>query len=526
MPVLDGTKYKGLLEIPGCRRWGASVDAPVDVVEMYTGTSDLALSDLALDDGSFDDAMRGKMDFWDRLRPAQQEDVRLFLQRAGLIVAHPCSGGKTLTGIAAGHASGFPVLVCAPALARGVWRQELAKWAPSARMAVLSGRTPDKDFTRAGADFYFINYEVLADWGPALAALEWQTVILDEAHEIRGRRAARVTQGYRRAVALSRPRVIGLTATPIWNRIAGMWTLLDLIHPGWYGTYAKFIERYMGAELSFEWGGMVLGDASHTDELRERLAYVVRRVEAKHLLPGLPEMVRFPVLVDNPQAAARLTAFAQSILANGDMNTDWARGLISRALTRETRHKVPALLDYLATREDRKVLVATQLRASATLVADKLAAKLGAGTVFTFDGDDSLEQRMAVLARAAAAPAPVVVVCTMASARQSIDAACMDAVAVLELPWTVEELVQFEGRVQRTTRSEASKLRSADVEAAYFVVDGSMDKKLLDMLAVKLEERVAALGGETRDVDFSRLLRDALCDNERARTSLLAQFDL
>jgi hypothetical protein len=95
----------------------------------------------------------------------------------------------------------------------------------------------------------------------------------------------------------------------------------------------------------------------------------------------------------------------------------------------------------------------------------------------------------------------------------------MDAVAVLELPWTVEELIQFEGRIQRVTREE-------DVEAVYFVVDASLDKSLLDMLAHKLDERVAAIGGETRDLDFSHLLRDAFCDNTAARASLLATFGL
>ena len=36
-----------------------------------------------------------RVPFWARLRNAQREDVRMFARRRGLLVAHPCSGGKT-----------------------------------------------------------------------------------------------------------------------------------------------------------------------------------------------------------------------------------------------------------------------------------------------------------------------------------------------------------------------------------------------------------------------------------------------
>jgi superfamily II DNA or RNA helicase len=462
-----------------------------------------------------------RVPFWARLRNAQREDVRMFARRRGLLVAHPCSGGKTLTGIAAAHVSGFPVLICAPAIARGVWTSELKKWAPDVRLMHLRGRDAQA-LTGQEADFYFVNYEVLASWGPKLTGVDWKTVILDEAHEIRGRRSKRVIDGYRRAVALSCPHVIGLTATPIWNRLDGLWTLLDFIHPGWFGTYGAFVKRYMNAEISWQHGGLLLGKATNTAELQGRLGYTIRRLSVEELLPELPDMERLPVFIENEGAAARLHQAVSNMAAksnHGDLTTEQVRQVLGSALQRETKLKLPALREFIEARPGKKILVAAQYKASVVSIANSLSGYLD--EVHSFTGDQTLEQRMAIFARIAALPSDktAAVVCTMASARQSIDASCMDGVAVLELPWTVEELIQFEGRVRRVTRT-------ADVEAGYFVVDASIDRHLLEMLASKFDERSAALGEAPDDFDFSALLSTALTGRTSTRSELLAQFGL
>lgn len=477
----------------------------------------------ASDDVTYPDEkyLVSKVPFWARLRNSQREDVRLYTRRRGLLVAHPCSGGKTLTGIAAAHVSGFPVLICAPAIARGVWTSELRKWAPAARLMHLRGHDAQQ-ITGQEADFYFINYEVLAHWGSKLTGVDWKTVILDEAHEIRGRRSKRVIDGYRRAVALSCPSVIGLTATPIWNRLDGLWTLLDFIHPGWFGTYGAFVKRYMNAEISWQHGGLVLGKATNTAELQGRLGYTIRRLSVEELLPELPDMERLPVFVENAGAAARLHQAVSNMAAksaHGEMTTEQVRQVLGTALQRETKLKLSALREFIEARPGKKILVAAQYKASVMSIAHSLAGYVD--EVHSFTGDQTLEQRLTIFGKIAALPADktAVVVCTMASARQSIDASCMDGVAILELPWTVEELIQFEGRVRRVTRT-------ADVEAGYFVVDASIDRQLLEMLAAKFDERSEALGAAPDDFDFSALLSTALAGKTTTRAELLAQFGL
>jgi len=470
-----------------------------------------------------DSELAQRIPFWNRLRTAQREDVRLFMQRNGLLVAHPCSGGKTLTGIASAYASGFPALICAPALARGVWTSELRKWAPTARLKQLKGREP-QPITGDEADFYFVNYEVLASWGGELVGVDWKTVVLDEAHEIRGRLSKRVTAGYRRAVALSCPRVIGLTATPVWNRLNGIWTLLDFIHPGWYGTYGAFVRRYLDAEISWLHGGLVLGKASNVAELQGRLGYTIRRLPVEELLPELPPIARLPVFVDNEAAAQRLAAAMQGMVAKsvrGELNPEQVRAVLGNALMRETKLKLPALREYIESRPGAKVLIAAQYKESVAVIERYLINHYGMDNVLSFTGEVTLDKRLGIFDKIAkmAPDRTAMVVCTMASARQSIDASCMDAVAVLELPWTVEELIQFEGRARRTTRT-------ADVEAVYITVDASVDRHLLEMLAAKFDERTAALGVETADFDISTLISTALSGKTTTRAELLSQFGL
>ena len=474
-------------------------------------------------------SIKAKVPFWDKLRSAQQADVLRAQATGQLIVGHPCSGGKTAGAIAAAlaaHPTGAPtVLVCGPALARGVWQSELAKWLPSARLLVLRGKKVPLDFeatlrieaTRRPL-FVFVNYEVLSDWASALGRLFWHTVILDEMHELRGRWSDRVAKGIRRVFLMQRPLLrLGLTATPIWSKVSGIWPLLDLIAPGAFGTQAQFLKHYHGTTYDEITLRPTIGPLTNVDELHKRLEYLIRREPVAEI----PPVARVPILVENAPAAKRMaTASAALFAAAGPAGADprQVHQTMMAAMQRETKAKLPALLAWIEARQDKRVLVATQTRAAVLLVdylsrngrkalagvAYTLLEGGGGPTTYFFDGADPIEHRLALIASALTKPPPVVVVCTMASVRQSVDASALDAGVVLELPWTVEEAIQFEGRLARTTRAAMS-----EVEMAYIVLDDSFDRHCLDLLTTKLEDRRAVLGSEASDENLHGLLKNA-----------------
>ena len=97
MQFFSAAKFPNLHEVPGCKKVQHLVSAPPDVARLLIGEVQSHVDSPALDA-----ELAASVPFWERLRPAQQEDVRLFMERNGILIAHPCSAGKTLTGLAAG----------------------------------------------------------------------------------------------------------------------------------------------------------------------------------------------------------------------------------------------------------------------------------------------------------------------------------------------------------------------------------------------------------------------------------------
>ncbi len=77
-----------------------------------------------------------------------------------------------------------------------------------------------------------------------LKKMTWDLVIVDEAHKLKNQN----TQNYKLVKNLHKDRFLMLTATPLQNNIFELWTLIDLLHPGFLGSKAKFTEQYIEDE--------------------------------------------------------------------------------------------------------------------------------------------------------------------------------------------------------------------------------------------------------------------------------------
>ncbi len=429
---------------------------------------------------------------WGVLRPRQREDVEFALRYQGALVCHPTAGGKTLTGIAIlaamGACEGGYHLVSGPALSRATWRDEFRKWLPEVPLTTLRGQSPS---ALAGPGVYFVNYEVASFWGTTLSSYEWETLVLDECHEIKGPKTDRGL-GLRRAVGMSTPLVVGLTATPIWSRFVDLWNQLDMVHPGWYGTYSQFAQRYSGATVQEAMGGAMrwieIGRASATEELDARLQYVVRRV-SREAVENLPDADRQVCRVNSPEAAQRLAQAAKRIAEQEHSDSEVKR-LIGAALHKETPAKLEKLPEILQGLPTDRVLILTQLKASAKKATEQLTA-LG-HTTFNVDGSKTHEARRAIIATAAEIEGPVILCATGPSVRQSMNdlAGAFSAMVVLELPWTGEEAIQYEGRLLRPQQV------AKEVAIRYVVIDNSIDSDILDLIGSKLEDRRLVLPGD------------------------------
>ena len=100
--------------------------------------------------------------------------------------------------------------------------------------------TVDDDRELAAADLVVTTYGLLPRDIDHLGAVAWSTVIADEAQIIKnpGTRAAKAFR------VLPAGQKLALTGTPVENRLADLWAILDAVNPGMLGSRERFRHRF------------------------------------------------------------------------------------------------------------------------------------------------------------------------------------------------------------------------------------------------------------------------------------------
>ena len=143
-----------------------------------------------------------------------------------------------------------PTLLITPASLIANWKSELARFAPSLRVAFAHpSETPAAEWhDEAAAKKFMAGQDVIVttygnvprlDW---LAARQWQIIVIDEAQAIKNP-GAKQTRALKRLRARAR---IALSGTPVENRLGDLWSLYDFLNPGLLGLAAEF-SRYVKA---------------------------------------------------------------------------------------------------------------------------------------------------------------------------------------------------------------------------------------------------------------------------------------
>src|SRR5208337_4635490 len=94
------------------------------------------------------------------------------------------------------------------------------------------------------AEWILTTYETLADNHRSFARVPYSVVVFDEMQKIKEPGSINT----RSAGTLNVDFVLGLTGTPIENRIEDLWSLFDRLAPGYLGALRKFSERYGGED--------------------------------------------------------------------------------------------------------------------------------------------------------------------------------------------------------------------------------------------------------------------------------------
>jgi SNF2 family DNA or RNA helicase len=182
-----------------------------------------------------------------KLYPYQERGIRWLMslarERLGGILADEMGLGKTLQVIAllASAPDTLPALVVVPATLLENWRREIERFAPTLQVLLHHGsyRTGFPDELKR-VDVVIASYDTIVRDQALFEMLEWGTVVLDEAQNVRNPDALRT------ATVKALPRTIGIavTGTPVENRLEDLWSLLDFAVPGFLGTREEFISNY------------------------------------------------------------------------------------------------------------------------------------------------------------------------------------------------------------------------------------------------------------------------------------------
>jgi hypothetical protein len=327
------------LEDPGVGLPVVSVEAGGWVRGLLGGAGGQQLEPLATPPG-----------FDGRLRPYQERGLAwlAFLGRLGLgaCLADDMGLGKTPTTLAllaaerAGGPRPGPTLLVCPMSLVGNWQREAERFTPGLVVHVHHGAErlagPELAEAVGQADLVVTTYALAARDREALAGIDWARVVLDEAQNVKNP-AARQTQAVR---ALQAPQRVALTGTPVENRLAELWSIMQFCNPGLLGPAASFRTRFANPIERF-------GDDDAAALLRRLTGpFVLRRVKTdRSIIADLPAKLEMLVYCNLTREQATLY---QAVVDDMLARVEASDGIERRGLVLATMLKLKQVCNHPA----------------------------------------------------------------------------------------------------------------------------------------------------------------------------------
>ena len=222
----------------------------------------------------------------------------------------------------------------------GNWQREAERFTPDLRVHVHHGseRARGEAFTTAvaGSDLVITTYAIATRDAAVLRRIPWRRVVVDEAQAIKNAATKQAT-AIRSIPAAVR---IAVTGTPVENRLADLWSILEFANPGLLGSAASFKKRY--AEPIERHGD---------DEAAARLRrftgpFVLRRLKTdRSIITDLPEKLEMEVLTN---LTAEQASLYQAVVDDMLAKIDAADGIERRGLVLATMTKLKQVCNHPA----------------------------------------------------------------------------------------------------------------------------------------------------------------------------------
>ncbi|MGH3633249.1 DEAD/DEAH box helicase [Mycobacterium sp.] len=439
------------------------------------------------------------------LRPYQQRGLSwlTFLSSLGLgsCLADDMGLGKTVQLLAMESLQRHqdpnigPTLLLCPMSLVGNWQREAARFAPDLRVYAHHGGTRlCGDALReqlADTDLVVTTYATATRDIDELCGHEWNRVALDEAQAVKNS----LSQGAKAVRRLEAGHRVALTGTPVENRLAELWSVMDFLNPGLLGSSELFRTRYA---IPVERHGQT--------EPAERLRaitrpYILRRLKTDPtIIDDLPEKIEIKQYC---QLTTEQASLYQSIVDDMLEKIENTKGIERRGnvlaamakLKQVCNHpaqllhdrspigarsgkviRLEEILEEIHAEGDR-VLCFTQFTEFAEMLVPHLAARFGQDVLYLHGGTPK-KRRDEMVVRFQSGNGPSIFVLSLKAGGTGLNLTAANHVVHLDRWWNPAVENQATDRAFRIGQQRTVQVRK-------FICTGTLEEKIDDMIEEK-----------------------------------------
>jgi SNF2 family DNA or RNA helicase len=444
------------------------------------------------------------------------------------IIADPMGLGKSPQALAVHQVmkkrlaeQGKPIktLLIVPAFLLVNWRRHIEKFTGSKDINRLFSTDPTETeilsilSSDESHEFNLINYDLIGRtrtvrkgngeteeipnaWPNWLSLAKFDLVIVDEAHYGKNAEAERT----KAMMLIKASKWVFLTGTPVLNKPAELFPMLNIYRPETFNSHDRFIRQYTKD------GRM----AKNVEELREILRPIMIRRERSKVDKELEPINR---IYEYYEMSARSREIYNKVLLG--IYEDLEKGTVvsvTSLLAQITRLKQICTIDkhdrvaklaidkYDSADEDdkyKKVIIFTQWVNSAYSIAKRLKPE---AVVIT--GELNLAERMKMVDEFQNNPNVHFLVCSTKAGSEGLDMTAAGTVIFADLMWNSGAHEQAEGRAYGRQNDSHS------IDSIYVLLENTIEEWIMELLQIKLEMTREIIDGveATRDVNVANEL--------------------
>ena len=410
----------------------------------------------------------------------QIQGVRFMEEHDGRILLGDSMGlGKTYQSIAwiMLHPEASPVIIVCPSIMKYIWQEELLKHA-GLESEVVQGRKP----YHPQEDIVILNYEILSYWVGSILAGKPKLLIVDESHYIKNPKAQRTKACKKMA---GTPHILALSGTPMINRPAELFPILQILRPSTFNSFWNYAFRYCDPKPGWRGRGWDFTGASNLEELHEKLSTVMIRRMKREVLKELPPKRKsvLPVDIDNRrdyEAASEdfIGWLHEKYSAEKAERAAGAIALVRLGTLKRlvTEGKMKSIHQWIKSflEETNQKLVVYAIHRS---IIQKLKEKYPDALII--DGSVGSKKRQQIVEQFQTDPNRRLIINNIKAGGIGITLTASSTVLFVEIGWTPSEHAQAEDRVLRIGQEAES------VNIYYMIGKDTIEERILEIIEKK-----------------------------------------